>query len=109
MSNKKIEFPIDPERIIPIDPDSKYFVVMPVGTTNEQLRMTVLSLDAFMNSSRTFFVVQGDIAVIRIEDGETEVLYSPQEIAETSSCAREEIRRGSEDSAMQSASQDMQE
>ncbi|KKM97265.1 hypothetical protein LCGC14_1169890 [marine sediment metagenome] len=86
MSNKKIELPVDPKRIIPIEPDSKYFVVMPVGTTKNQLREASALLDYFMSSPNTFFVITDDISIIRIEDGETEVLYSPQE-SETAEAA----------------------
>lgn len=115
MSNKRLELPVDPERIIPIDKDSKYFVVMPVGTTSEQMRETSEILRYFMGSPNTFFVIQGDISIIRIEDGEAEVLYQPKEESpkeeSTEATRLQEKSDGGEtaDSEVRSADQDVPE
>lgn len=110
MSNKKIELPVDPERIIPIEPDSKYFVVMPVGTTNYQLREASELLKYFMGSPNTFFVITGDITVIRIEDGEKEILYSPQESENAEAADSQEADdRETSEPTLQGSDQDVSE
>jgi hypothetical protein len=82
---KKINLPTDPERIIKIDPDGKYLVIMPEGTTWAKMWNTSAVLDSFMQNARTFFVAPHDIVIVRIKDGEAEVLYQSKETSEAAS------------------------